>query len=49
MSSRDYRHREPKKAKKGAKKTLSTVVPPPTAAVVDVVSKKGKGPASPEQ
>jgi len=40
MGRRDYRHREPKKAKKDAKKiSVATILPPPTT--VEVV-KKGK-------
>ena len=40
MGRRDFRHREPKKPKKCAKKvTLNTILPPPTT--VEVV-KKGK-------
>jgi len=40
MGRRDYRHREPKKPRKDAKKiSLATVLPPP--ATVEVV-KKGK-------
>ena len=40
MGRRDYRHREPKKTKKSAKKvTAATILPSPT--IVEVV-KKGK-------
>ena len=39
MGHRDYRHREPKKPKKDAKKiSAHTVLPPPTT--VEVVKKK---------
>jgi len=40
MGRRDYRHREPKKAKKDAKKlSTATILPPPIT--VEVI-KKGK-------
>ena len=40
MGRRDYRHREPKKAKKDTKKiSVATILPPPTT--VEVV-RKGK-------
>ncbi len=40
MGRRDYRHREPKKPKKDAKKiSVDTILPPP--ATVEVI-KKGK-------
>lgn len=39
MGRRDYRHREPKKPKKDAKKVSATILPP--VANVEVV-KKGK-------
>ena len=40
MGRRDYRHREPKKPKKDAKKTsVDTILPPPVT--VEVI-KKGK-------
>ena len=40
MGKRDYRHREPKKAKKEARKPSSPVLPTPMS--VEVVGKKGK-------
>ena len=40
MGRRDYRHREPKKAKKDAKKIPSTTILPPHVTVE--VIKKGK-------
>lgn len=41
MGRRDYRHREPKKTKKGAKKVLTTnILPPPMT--VEVVRKERK-------
>ncbi len=40
MGKRDYRHREPKKPKKGAKKLGVTPILPPTTAVE--VIKRGK-------
>jgi hypothetical protein len=41
MGRRDYRHREPKKPKRDAKKVpATTILPPPTT--VEVVKKKGK-------
>ncbi len=41
MGRRDYRHREPKKPKKDAKKaSAATILPPPIT--VEVI-KKGKG------
>jgi hypothetical protein len=39
MGTRDYRHREPKKPKKGAKKPPTTIITP--QAEVEVI-KKGK-------
>ncbi len=40
MGKRDYRHREPKKSKKDAKKiSVDTILPPPVT--VEVI-KKGK-------
>ena len=45
MGSRDYRHREPKKPKKDAKKQPPSVMTPPTT--VEVI-KKGKK-ASPSE
>jgi len=42
MGKRDYRHREPKKPKKDAKKiSAATILPSPTT--VEVVKKKRKG------
>jgi len=41
MGRRDYRHREPKKPKRDAKKvSAATILPPSTT--VEVVKKKGK-------
>ena len=41
MGRRDFRHREPKKTKKSAKKlTLTDVLPPPST--VEVVKKEKK-------
>jgi len=41
MGRRDYRHREPKKPKRDAKKVpATTILPTPTT--VEVVKKKGK-------
>ncbi len=41
MGRRDFRHREPKKPKKDAKKiSLATILPPP--ATVEVVKKEKK-------
>ena len=40
MGKRDFRHREPKKPKKDAKKISATTTAPPTAAVE--VVRKGK-------
>ena len=40
MGKRDYRHREPKKPKKGAKKISATDILPPQTTVE--VIKKGK-------
>jgi len=41
MGTRDYRHREPKKTKKGAKKPLAAeVLPMPVT--VEVIKAKGK-------
>ena len=42
MGRRDYRHREPKKAKKEAKKPLTTTILPPQV-TVEVIGKKKKG------
>jgi len=39
MGKRDYRHREPKKPKKDAKKIATTILPPPVT--VEII-KKGK-------
>jgi hypothetical protein len=42
MGKRDYRHREPKKTKKSAKKlTSESLISPPTPTTVEVI-KKGK-------
>ena len=41
MGRRDYRHREPKKPKKDAKKLSATTILPPSTNV-EVVKKKGK-------
>ncbi len=41
MGRRDYRHREPKKPKKDAKKVSAVTILPPSTAV-EVVKKKGK-------
>lgn len=41
MGSRDFRYREPKKPKKGAKKPLVSEVVPATA-TVEVIKTKGK-------
>ena len=41
MGRRDYRHRESKKAKKGAKKPLASVTLPPQV-TVEVVKKQRK-------
>jgi len=47
MGKRDYRHREPKKAKKDAKKpTTATILPPSTT--VEVI-RKGKREQKEEQ
>ncbi|MDP2730054.1 MAG: hypothetical protein Q8O55_06205 [Dehalococcoidales bacterium] len=40
MGRRDFRHREPKKTKKDAKKTMSTAIMPPSGTIE--VIKKGK-------
>lgn len=39
MGKRDYRHREPKKTKKSAKKSITVLTPPAT---VEVVPRKRK-------
>ena len=46
MGTRDYRRRETKKPKKGAKKPTTTIITPQTE--VEVI-KRGKKAASPEE
>jgi hypothetical protein len=46
MGSRDYRHRESKKAKKDAKKFTPTTLTPPVT--VEVIKKGKKSPPSEE-
>lgn len=46
MGSRDYRWREPKKPKKGSKKTISTTITPQIE--VEVI-RKGKKTSPPEE
>jgi hypothetical protein len=49
MGRRDYRWREIKKPKKGAKKSVkSTILPPPATVEVIKKGKKSKGPAEEE-
>ncbi len=43
MGGRNYRRREPKKPKKGAKKPIATLVQPPVAVEVIKKGKKAKG------
>ena len=44
MGKRDYRHREPKKAKKDAKKPdIASLLPTPVTVEVISKGKKGKG------
>ena len=40
MGRRDYRHREPKKAKKGDRKLSPVTILPATATEVEVIGKK---------
>ncbi|MBE9482179.1 MAG: hypothetical protein IMY88_00685 [Chloroflexi bacterium] len=48
MGKRDFRHREPKKPKKGASKvTVASILPPPTT--VEVVKKGKKEPKVEEE
>ncbi len=48
MGKRDYRHREAKKTKKGAKKpSVSELLPTP--ATVEVIKKKGKEKSAEEE
>ena len=47
MGGRDYRHREPKKAKKSTKKiSAATILPPPMT--VEVIKKGKKEPEAEE-
>lgn len=49
MGRRDYRHREPKKPKKAAKKiSVDTILSPPATAEVEII-KKGKKEAETEE
>ena len=49
MGRRDFRWRETKKPKKGAKKSAkSTILPPPATVEVVKKGKKAKGPAEEE-
>ena len=48
MGKRDYRQREPKKAKKDVKKTLTSAILPPSA-TVEVIKKGKKEPKEGEE
>ena len=47
MGTRDYKRREPKKPKKGSKKTSITILTP--QAEVEIIKKRKKLPRSPEE